>query len=379
MSKRDYYEILGVAKGAAADEIKKAYRKLAMQYHPDKNPGDKAAEEKFKEVSEAYEILSDDTKRRQYDQFGHAAFSAPGGSAGYGGFHDPFDLFNSIFSGGGEGGGIFDALFGGGGGRRRRARGSDVRINLNLTFEEAVRGTTKTIAYKHLAVCPACHGEGMKPGTRKTNCRGCNGRGQVIQGNGFFRVQTTCPSCGGSGEHIEQPCPDCGGRGLAEKKSKIKLTVPAGVDNGHYKVIDGAGNEHPHAAAGDLQVVFAVAEDAVFKREGNDLMVVVELNFAQAALGDEIEVPTLDGPHPHRVEPGTAPGAVVKLARKGVEDVRGYGRGDLYVKFEVTVPKKLNDEQRRALLAFAQASGLSVRADDSFLGKMKRKLDGFTG
>lgn len=377
MSKRDYYEVLGVAKGAPADEVKKAYRQLAMKYHPDKNPGDKGAEEKFKEVSEAYEVLSDENKRRQYDQFGHAAFSAPGGSAGYGGFHDPFDLFNTIFSG--DGGGIFDAFFGGGGGGRRRARGADVRIKLNLTFDEAVRGTTKTIAYKHLAVCETCHGEGAKPGTKKTNCRGCNGRGQVIQGNGFFRVQTTCPTCGGSGERIDNPCVDCGGQGLKEKKAKIKLTVPAGVDNGHYKVIEGSGNEHRGGAAGDLQVVFAVEEDRVFKREGNDLLVVQELNLAQAALGDELEVPTLDGPHKLRVEPGTQPDAVVKLARQGVEDVRGYGRGDLYVKFSVVVPKKMNDEQRAALRAYAQASGLKLNEDESFLGKMKRKIDGFSG
>ncbi len=377
MSKRDYYEVLGLSKGASADEIKKAYRKLAMQYHPDKNPGDKQAEEAFKEVSEAYEVLSDENKRRQYDQFGHAAFSAPGGGGGYGGgFHDPFDLFNSIF--GGDGGGIFDAFFGGGGGRgRRRARGSDIRIKLNLTFEEAVHGAVKTIAYRQQVVCGTCHGDGAKPGTSRSKCRTCNGHGQVIQGGGFFRMQTACPACHGSGEKIEHPCPDCSGHGLSERKHKVKLTVPAGVDNGNYKVIEGAGNEHPQGAAGDLQVVFQVAEHPDFKREGNDLLIVVKVNFAVMVLGGEVTVPTLAGTQTVRVEPGSAAGTVVKLAHQGVEDVRGYGRGDLYVKLDIDVPAKPNEAQREALRQYAAATETAV--DESLLQKVRKKFDGLKG
>jgi molecular chaperone DnaJ len=368
MAKRDYYEILGVEKGSSADELKKAYRKLALKYHPDKNPGDKSAEDKFKEIGEAYEALSDPQKRAAYDQYGHAAFDprmrAGGGARGGGGFHDPFDIFREVFSGGGGGGSIFDDLFGGGGQRDSSGgaqRGADLRYDVEITFQEAVLGCEKEIALTKMDGCEECQGTGAEPKSETRVCKTCGGRGQVVSSRGIFSIAQTCPRCSGAGKVIERPCKTCGGVGRRERTSRIKIKIPAGVDTGSRLRSGGNGEAGSRGGpAGDLYVVLHVKEDEMFRRDGDDLICDVPVRFVDAALGAEIEVPTLTG-HSHiRIPAGTQGGTVFRLKGKGVKNVQGYGFGDLHVRVAVEVPTRLNAAQKAKLQEFSELCDSTV-------------------
>lgn len=380
MSKPDYYELLGVARGASADEIKKAYRKMAVRYHPDKNPGDKAAEDKFKEVSEAYEALSDPQKRAAYDQYGHAAFdnrSRAGGFArgGGGGFHDPFDIFREVFGGGG----IFDDLFGGG--RRDPSapqRGDDLRYDLRISFEEAAHGCEKEIRIAKAEHCDECQGSGAAPGSKHTTCPTCNGRGQVVTARGIFSLAQTCPNCRGAGHVVDKPCRSCQGAGRREKSSTIKLRIPAGVDTGSRLRSAGNGEAGTRGGPpGDLYVVLRVNPHDIFERDGDDLLCEVPITFTLAALGGEIEVPTLDGPAKIKVPAGTQPNTLFRLKNKGVRNVQGYGQGDLHVRVNIEVPTRLNQAQRTKLQEFAElCNGKENPIIEGFLEKAKRLFKG---
>jgi molecular chaperone DnaJ len=362
VSKRDYYEVLQVSKSATAEEIKKAYRKLAVQFHPDKNPGDATAEEKFKELGEAYDVLSDAEKRAAYDQYGHAAFSAgggPRGGGGGGGFHDPFDIFREVFGGGGGGGGIFEQFFGGGGrSQGERNRGADLRYDLSLTLEEVARGCEREVELEKLCVCGECRGSGGQSGSRVINCSGCGGRGQVVASRGFFQVAQTCPRCRGTGQTIEKPCKRCGGEGRVEGKEKIKLKIPPGVDDGNQLRSVGQGEAGIRGGgSGDLYVVLHVEEHSVFDRNGNHLFCEVPVSFTVAALGGEVQVPTLEGKALVKVPSGTQSGTIFKVRGKGLPQLNRSGTGDLLVKLVVEVPTKLNAEQRRKLEEWAGLMG----------------------
>lgn len=349
--KRDFYEVLGLQKGASEEEIKKAFRKMAMKYHPDRNPGDKDAEEKFKEVNEAYSILSDPEKKDRYDRFGHAGvdpnagFGGGGGfgGAGFGGFEDIFDMF------GGFGG------FGGGGARRNGpVKGRDLQKEVTISFEEAAFGTKKTIKINKYVECDDCHGEGTAPGTSKKTCPHCNGTGQVRTTQktpfGQFQNISTCPHCGGSGQVIETPCPTCGGSGKVRKDVTLSVDIPAGVDNDSVISIRGQGEPGTNGGyAGDLYVVVNVAPHKLFTRRGNDLYIDLPITFAQAALGDTITVPTLSERVAYKVPAGTQPGTTFRLKGKGIQGLRNGRMGDLYVKVSIEVPTKLNSKQKKAI------------------------------
>jgi molecular chaperone DnaJ len=349
MSKRDYYEVLGVERGASDEEIKKAYRKLALQYHPDRNPNDKASEEKFKEIGQAYEVLMDPQSRAAYDQYGHAAFGQrPRGPAG---FHDPADIFREVFGNSS----IFDDFFGGGqrqpGGAQR---GDDLRYDMELTFMEAAQGCEKEITVTKMGECETCKGSGAEPGASVKTCTGCGGRGQVISARGIFSIAQTCPRCEGRGRVVDKPCRACAGAGRRERTTKIKIKVPAGVDGGARLRSTGNGEAGLHGGpAGDLYVVLHVKNHELFTRDGDDLICEVPISFAQAALGAEIEVPTLDATAEIKIPPGTQTGALFRLKGKGVKNVQGYGSGDLMVRVQVEVPAKLNSAQRAKLEEFA--------------------------
>jgi molecular chaperone DnaJ len=378
-SKRDYYEVLGVAKNAGADELKKAYRKLAVQYHPDKNPGDKAAEEKFKEVSEAYDILNDEDKRAAYDRYGHAAFSngMPSGGGG-GGFHNPFDIFNEVFGGGGGGGGIFDQFFGGGGGQRRRSngpqRGSDLRYPLEITLEEAARGIEKEVELERLAPCKPCNGSGSTSGSGRATCKTCGGAGQVISSRGFFQVQQTCPTCDGSGESISDPCRTCRGAGRQKDTIRVRLRIPAGIEEGTQLRSTGNGDLGLRGGpAGDLYVLIRLKPHDVFERESQDLHCEMPLSFATAALGGELKVPTLDGAVAMKIPAGTQSGTTLRMRGKGMKVMGREQYGDLYVKVKVAVPAKLNADQAEKLKVFAEALGEdNSPLHENFFAKAKR-------
>jgi molecular chaperone DnaJ len=371
MAKRDYYEILGVEKGVSDEEIKKAYRKQAVKFHPDKNPGDKSAEEKFKELGEAYEALSDPDKRAAYDQYGHAAFDRrTGGFGRAGGFHDPFDIFREVFGGGS----IFEDLFGGGrADPTQPQRGDDLRYDLELTFEEAAHGCEKEISVTKPERCEACHGSGAEPGSKVSTCPSCGGRGQVITSRGIFSIAQTCPHCQGAGRINDKPCRTCRGAGRRERPSKIKLRIPAGVDTGSR--LRSAGNGEAGLRGGpqgDLYVVLHVRPHEIFKRDGDDLLCEVPVSFVQATLGAEIEVPSLDGTANIKMPPGTQPGTMFRLKGKGVRSVQGYGSGDLHVRILVEVPTHLSAAQRAKLEEFsALSSGKENPITKSFLEKAK--------
>jgi len=386
MAKRDYYEVLGVERNASEEEIKKAYRKLALKYHPDRNPGDKAAEEKFKELGEAYEALSDPQKRGIYDQYGPEAFAGAARSAqgfgGGGGFHDPFDIFREVF--GGAGGSIFEEFFSGesGGGRGRRGgpqRGSDLRYEMEITFEEGVFGTEKEINIAKLDVCGECDGNGAAPGSSLKNCSACGGRGQVVSSRGFFTMAQTCPRCHGAGRMVEKPCQKCRGEGRIEKETKIKVRIPAGVDTGSRLRSSSNGESGMRGGPpGDLYIVLHVQNHEVFVRHGDDIVCDVPISFALASLGGEIEVPTLDPSEKRirsatvKVPAGTQSGAVFRLKGKGVPNVQGHGRGDQHVRVLVEVPTHLNSTQKKKLMEFAESCGSETNPmSKSFFDKVK--------
>jgi molecular chaperone DnaJ len=390
MTKRDYYEVLGVARTGSEEEIKKAYRKLALKYHPDKNPGNKEAEEKFKEVGEAYEVLSDQQKRAAYDHFGHAAF-APGGGAGAGGpqyqgggFHDPFEVFRDVF--GSAGGGIFDdfieqAFGGGGGGRRSRSgaqRGNDLRYDLETDLEEAARGSEKEITFTKLDTCAECNGRGAADGGKAETCPTCRGQGQVAHSRGFFTVAATCPRCNGTGQILTKPCKRCGGEGRAQHRNKLKVGIPAGIEDGSRLRSSGNGEAGMRGGpAGDLYVVVHVREHDIFSRHGDDLVCDVPISFPTAALGGEIEVPTLTGPARLKIPAGTQSGTLFRLRGKGMPNVHGRGHGDQHVRVMVEVPARLSHAQREKLDEFAMlASDDSYPQLKSFLEKARRFFGG---
>ena len=355
-TKRDYYEVLGVGRDAAEEEIKRAYRKLAVKYHPDKNPDDPHAEEKFKELGEAYDVLMDADKRAAYDRFGHAAF-AQGGGFGRG-FHDPFDIFREVFGGGGIGGGIFETFFGGGTRTEDRQRGSDLRYDMQITLEEAAVGVEKEIEIRKLDTCDKCKGSGAEPGSSTINCPTCGGRGQVISSRGFFQISQTCPRCRGVGQTIEKPCRQCQGDGRVEKSSRIKLKMPAGISEGARLRSSRNGEAGIRGGAqGDLYVVIHVKEHEIFQRDEDNLYCEVPISFSIAALGGEVDVPTLEGKAHLKVPAGTQSGQVFKLRGKGIVHVNGRERGDLFARLIVEVPTRLNSDQRAKLEEFAALCG----------------------
>jgi len=355
--KRDYYEVLGVGRDASEEEVKRAYRKLAVKFHPDKNPDDPHAEEKFKELGEAYDVLMDSDKRAAYDRFGHAAFAS--GGAGFGGFHDPFDIFREVFGGGGFGGGIFETFFGGAATHSEdRQRGSDLRYDMQIGLEEAAFGVEKEIEIEKLDTCDKCQGSGAEPDSRTINCPACGGRGQVISSRGFFHVSQTCPRCRGAGEIIEKPCPKCRGDGRVEKLSRVKLKIPAGIREGSRLRSSHNGEAGIRGAPpGDLYVVIHIREHKIFQREGDNLYCEVPIPFSIAALGGEVEVPTLEGRAHLKVAAGTQSGRIFKLRGRGIINVNGRDRGDLLARLIVEVPSRLNAEQRRKLEEFAALCG----------------------
>lgn len=360
MSKQDYYELLGVTKGVSEEDLKKAYRKKAVQYHPDKNPGNKEAEEMFKKISHAYEVLKDPDKRAAYDRYGHAAFegAGAGGPRGQGGgFHDPFDIFREVFGGGG-GGSVFDEMFGGGsrdGGRD----GADLRYDLEITLEEAARGVEKEITFRKNMICERCEGSGAEPGSKRTTCPTCRGTGQIRRSGGIITFTQTCPTCGGAGTKVERACGQCRGEGRVPKTAKITVRIPAGVDTGSR--LRSMGNGEAGVAgggAGDLYIVLSVRDHELFERQGDDLFCEIPIKFTLATLGGNIEVPTLFGKASLKLPPGTQSGTTFRLRGKGMPSLRNRNdQGDQLVRVHVEVPQSLNSEQRKLLEQFALVSG----------------------
>ena len=374
MAKRDYYETLGVPRNAGDEEIKKAYRKLAVKFHPDKNPGDHVAEENFKELGHAYEILSDPQKRAAYDQYGHAAFDPRARArGGGGGFHDPFDIFRDVF-GGGAGGSIFENLFGGGQDPNGPQRGDDLRYDMQITLEEAALGCEKEISVTKPDQCEHCHGAGAEPGSKTRTCGTCGGRGQVLTARGIFSIAQTCPHCKGAGRILEKPCKTCSGSGTHERTSKIKLRIPAGVESNSR--LRSAGNGEAGARggpAGDLYVFLQVKAHEIFHREADDLLCEVPVSFIQATLGAEIEVPTLQGKATVKIPAGTQPGTLLRLKGRGVKNLQGHGQGDLHVRVQVEVPTHLNSAQKAKLNEFAAlCDGKEAPLAQGFFDKAKK-------
>ena len=374
MAKRDYYEVLGVPRGASEADVKKAYRRLAMKHHPDRNAGDDAAEEKFKEASEAYEVLSDQEKRERYDRFGHAGVDgAGGGGFGAGGFTDIGDIFGEVFG----------DIFSGGRGRRGSRRGRDLEYTLDLTLEQAVRGDSVEIRVPTLAACGDCGGSGAEAGTSPSTCQECDGRGQVRVSQGFFSLQQTCPRCRGAGRVIRDPCPACHGRGRVEQRKTLAVKVPAGVDNGDRVRLSGEGEAGGQGApAGDLYVQMRVREHPIFSREDTDLYCDVPLSFADAALGGEIDVPTLDGRVKVKVPPETQTGKMFRLRGRGAPAVRGGPTGDLLCRVVVETPVHLSEKQKDILREFKaslEANGTKHSPkEEGWFESVKSFFDGLT-
>ena len=365
MSKRDYYEVLGVSKDASERDIKKAYKRLAMKYHPDRTEGDANLEAKFKEVKEAYEVLTDSQKRQMYDQYGHAAFEQNGG--GHGGFGGGQGDFGDIF------GDVFGDIFGGGGGRRqsRQQRGADLRYNMELTLEEAVRGKEVEIKVPTWVSCEPCDGSGAKAGSKPKTCPTCHGAGQVQMRQGFFAVQQTCPTCQGTGSVISDPCDSCHGQGRVEKTKTLSVKIPAGVDTGDRIRLTGEGEAGMHGApSGDLYVQVSVREHPIFTRDGNNLYCEVPISFTTAAIGGEIEVPTLDGRANLKIPAESQTGKMFRMRSKGVKSVRSGSVGDLICKVVIETPINLNERQKELLKELEESMG----ADN---GKNRPKAQGF--
>ncbi|HEX2328611.1 MAG TPA: molecular chaperone DnaJ [Candidatus Angelobacter sp.] len=366
--KRDYYEILSVTRTASEQEIKSAYRKLAMQYHPDRNPGNHEAEEKFKECSEAYSVLIDAEKRERYDQFGHAGVNG-GGGVGFdpSNFQDFGDIFGDIFSD------FFGVNVGGGRGRGRVQRGGDARADLTLTFEEAAAGKKTQVKVRRYESCETCHGTGAAAGKGPSVCSMCGGRGQVRYQQGFFSISRPCPTCQGAGRVISDPCTKCKGEGRAMREKTLDVSVPAGVEDGTRIRYQEQGDAGPQGAPpGDLYVVLHVKPHAFFEREGKDLFCSVPISFSQAALGTEIVIPTLDGEHKLKVPEGTQTGTTFRIRGKGVAAVQSSGKGDLFVKVRVQTPAKLNKKQRELLEQLAESSQLENKPEPrSLFDKVK--------
>ncbi len=350
MGKIDYYEILRVSRQAGEEEIKKSYRQLALKFHPDRNPGDKQAEEKFKEAAEAYEVLHDPQKKRLYDTYGHEGLQGTGFS-GFRGFEDIFSSFGDIFQ---------DFFSFGGFGAQTRQRtaarpGDDLLVTLNLGFEEAVSGTEKEVAIDTFAGCSRCSGSGAEPGTRETTCPACQGSGQLVQSQGFFRISTSCVRCQGTGRVLVSPCRQCQGQGRIRQRKLVQVKVPAGVDSGTRLRLRGEGEGgYRGGAGGDLYVRIEVTPHPQIERDGDNLYCKISISFLQAILGDMVEIPTLDGAKPLQIAPGTQPGAVVRFTGEGVPKLRGYGRGDLFVEVEVRIPKHITPRQEELLKDFIE-------------------------
>jgi molecular chaperone DnaJ len=379
MAKEDYYELLGVQKGASEDELKKAYRKKAVQFHPDKNPGNKQAEEMFKKISHAYEVLKDPEKRAAYDRYGHAAFEGAGAGAargpGGGGFHDPFDIFREVFGQqGGGGGGIFEEMFGGGGRGGGGQDGSDLRYDLEITLEEAARGAEREISFRKHVACDRCDGSGAEPGSKKITCPTCRGAGQVRRSGGIITFTQTCPTCAGTGTKIEKPCTQCRGEGRMLKTTKLNVRIPPGVDNGSRLRSSGNGEAGIGGGqTGDLYIVISVKEHELFERQGDDLFCEIPIKFTLASLGGSIEVPTLFGKGSLKIPAGTQSGTTFRLRDKGMPSLRGGRQGDQLVRVQVEVPQSLTTEQRRILEEFARISGdASEPTSKSFFEKAKK-------
>ncbi|MDX8380564.1 MAG: molecular chaperone DnaJ [Ghiorsea sp.] len=373
MSTRDYYEVLGVDKGASTNDIKKAYRKMAMKYHPDRNPNDEKAAESFREVTEAYEVLADDGKRSRYDQYGHAGVDDQMGGFGSGGFQgshayqDFGDLFGSMFG---------DSVGGGGGGQANN-QGADLRYNLSISLEESAKGKEVELEIPKHESCDTCNGSGARAGTHAVPCSTCGGHGQVQMQQGFFAVRRPCPSCQGAGKKIESPCVSCGGTGRKKVKKKLKVKIPAGVYDGAQVRVSGEGEAGTNGGhSGDLFIVVHIKSHSIFERDGADLHCEMPITFPQATLGAEVDAPTIDGKVKIKIPAGTEGGKVFRLRGHGVKDVRVRQQGDLYVRVQIAVPKKLTDKQQELLQAFAKETGDEVYPErSSFLGKVKDLWD----
>jgi molecular chaperone DnaJ len=357
---RDYYDVLGVARTASTDDIKRAFRKLAMDCHPDRNPGDVEAEQRFKDLSEAYSVLSDDEKRRRYDRMGHAAFQAGRGDNPY--ERVDFGSISEILEG------IFGDFFGG---ARRTRAGGDLELDLSITFEEAALGAEKTVEVSRRQTCDDCTGTGAAPGTKVGRCAACNGRGEVRYQRGFFSVSRPCATCGGSGKRVEKPCPACAGDGVVPKTEEMLVKVPAGVEDGSIRTVKGAG-ERGRGGAGDLHVRIRIEPHPLFTRDGADVRVTVPVSFPQAVLGAQLDVPTLEGKVKMRIPSGTQSGKIFRLRGKGIPVLGGYGKGDQLVKVMVEVPERISKRQRQLIAELAAEMGEEVHPQQkSFLDKLR--------